>query len=849
MTKYRDHKDDTLVQLALLGEDEAFEELVTRHERAVKGTAYKVTGNSYSAEDASQDAFVSAWMNLAALREPGKFGSWVCGIAKNHARQLVAHYRSAVPDISLDDIENIAVDDWRAEMAREADAAELHKAVDALSEKIREAISLHYFEGLSVHEMAMRLGIAEGTVKWRLSEGRKQLRKGYGIMEDNYNENEALIARVMREIEALKMWRLRDDKSGFEAEYHRVLAMVEELPESVVKQYMLAETLTMGSWWIPGADNDEMIERIREAATKGHNDEVLQSIACHDHDRYSGQERIDYMEQVQIPYYRELGFPKTLAYITFWLARFRIGDSGDTEKGISGFEEVLRILSPEHVYYANAKAAIAMERVRLALGEADKEQVSYSATGEIYRFMNGKWYFWEQPGYSYGGKPASLCALFFNCSRANSVILDTNLRVGETIAEGKNTLHYRESGASCDTPAGHFTGCSVYVCRDSVSQCETYFCPGVGIVRQAVTRYGESGEWLLADYTVVGGEGVLPFAAGNRWVYTPVPDGVVCLDCENVFEVTAAKDGQATVAAYLLAHKTGYTDTWGGKMREAREGYCRKAESDREVLVDVRPLMEEAASLAASRREHHHTEVAYRVMNRIFETDNEFNPAYTEKGFWNFFEYMPLTCEGHVIHPHMDRSFSFEWKDIPLQGENGFRVLHSFFDDILFSSVGCIWSDEWVDGYTVEEKKNFGRTVKNLSVTGGETVITPAGTFENCRHIGFVMEYDRPGFSYMTGRSDYWFAEGVGIVQYTHPINDTENVLWQLTDYRGTGEGYFPVADDLWRHYEPGNLSDGWHAYVEYTYVVDETGAVILRDAKGTQERVNYEANRTAQNG
>ncbi len=65
----------------------------------------------------------------------------------------------------------------------------------------------------------------------------------------------------------------------------------------------------------------------------------------------------------------------------------------------------------------------------------------------------------------------------------------------------------------------------------------------------------------------------------------------------------------------------------------------------------------------------------------------------------------------------------------------------------------------------------------------------------------------------MSGWSDYWFAEGVGIVKYTHPINDEKDVLWQLTDYRGEGKGYFPIEDGLWRHYEPEGLSDGWHGY------------------------------------
>ena len=52
--------DEILVELSLLGDDSAYAELVSRHQRAVMGTAYKVTENTFSAEDASQDAFVSA---------------------------------------------------------------------------------------------------------------------------------------------------------------------------------------------------------------------------------------------------------------------------------------------------------------------------------------------------------------------------------------------------------------------------------------------------------------------------------------------------------------------------------------------------------------------------------------------------------------------------------------------------------------------------------------------------------------------------------------------------------------------------------------------------------------------
>ena len=53
MNKYSDKDDQFLVEMTLLGDEAAYEALVLRHQRAVMGTAYKVTGNRHSAEDAS----------------------------------------------------------------------------------------------------------------------------------------------------------------------------------------------------------------------------------------------------------------------------------------------------------------------------------------------------------------------------------------------------------------------------------------------------------------------------------------------------------------------------------------------------------------------------------------------------------------------------------------------------------------------------------------------------------------------------------------------------------------------------------------------------------------------------
>ena len=72
-----DHSDATLVMLTLAGDQRAYEALVTRYERAVMIAATSVAGNSFMAEDAAQDAFVSGWMKLNTLADPEKFAPWV----------------------------------------------------------------------------------------------------------------------------------------------------------------------------------------------------------------------------------------------------------------------------------------------------------------------------------------------------------------------------------------------------------------------------------------------------------------------------------------------------------------------------------------------------------------------------------------------------------------------------------------------------------------------------------------------------------------------------------------------------------------------------------------------------
>lgn len=827
MESMKDKHDGTLVELSLLGNSRAYEELVLRHEKSVKGTAYKVTGNTFSAEDASQDAFVSAWIKLDSLREPEKFGAWVCSIAKNCARSLVSHYRSAAADISLSLLENtdaIGVEDERA-----LESLDLQHALETLSEKVREAIEWHYLDGYTVQEIAEMQRVPVGTVKWRLSEGRKQLRKEYGVMEQN--ENMTFVQKVMYQVEQLKLWALKNDKTGFEEEYRMVLQNVENLDESVQKQHALADVLLRAYWWLLGEHNDEMLSRIKKAAEESRNEDVMQSVMAYEMDKNGN---IDHMLNIQIPYLEKLGFVKALGYEWFWLGYYYC-DEGKREEGIKAYEKVLTILDKKDVYYANALSAIKVEKALLSSDQI----TAYHTTGELLKIIDGKVYFWSQPGYSRGGNADD--SLIWNCQCCDSMLPYASMRVGEQIvsSDGKMTLTCTADGVTVETPAGIFEDCICYTLEGdyyNLTYSETYFRKGVGIVKQVSKRFDLQHVWYLKKAQIAGGTGLIPFAEGNRWEYTKNSEDGVEEAIENVFEIIYADEQIVNFSIYSTIETLGYENaTWAGVTKAIRNTYWKDND-----LQDMRPLMRQAETLAQTKRQKVHTAVANTVMERILATDPTFNPDYTQSGHWNFFEYIQPTVKDGKVSLYDNRLYSFEWKNMGDQGREGNKLLYNFVYDRIHDDIGFVWSDEWVPGYHIE--KDGERWCKGSKIVADiledETVTVAAGTFANCRHLRYVASGYENGWGYANSEKHCWYAPGVGIVKVrTVFAGGTNEAIYELTDYAGEGEGYFPIADGLYRKYEVLDISDGWHGGVEYTYDTDESGTVIFQNSWGVRDR------------
>lgn len=840
---YSEQNDETLVMLTLAGEQNAYEILVARYEKAVISAAASSVHNRFMAEDAAQDAFVTAWMKLNLLREPDKFGIWVCRIAKNCARNMIARYRSY---LSLDELENCMAEDDREQNPQTLytayeDKAVLHKSISRLPEKVREIIRLHYFEGLSVAEIACRMQVAEGTVKWQLNNGRKKLRKE--LCSVNEEMNDTLIRRVMKKVEELKAWQRKNSKNGFECVYRDVLRDVEELPESADKYCALADVLMRGYWWIPGEKNDALFARIKEAAELGRNEEVMRFICSReDNKAYGG--KLEFIRDRQIPKLEKEGLVKTLGSEWFWLG-YEYLYRNEQEKCTEAFGKAISILPRSDIYFAYAEAALEQAQDYFSnYVNLSKKSAAYrlcAAAGEL-RIINGIpcRYSDEQSllGQFYSTSDEA-DKIFRNASFCDGYFTKDGLAPGEThTGTDSTTLTFEKNGVTVETPAGIFENCQLWTVRHDDKTFMTYYKSGVGIVKQEQFDGIAREERVLISYRIVGGEGLIPLAAGNCWEYSAGYNPEALLHKSEI-RISYADGEKVTFAQTYSYERLKYDDNvWIDMIRQIRNEYW---DVDNCKCCDVSYPIERAKLLAKTPFEKAYTKAATAVARRILDTNPAFNPGYTESGAWNFFYATKAVRKDTKTVLAENPLYSFELKFI----EGDFSEEPLFYNNvykILQFNLNCIMSDEWKAGKTFTEESIFWGELPikaQASIEAAGEITTAAGTFGNCIKLSIDTSGFDEGITYIGGKKEYYFAEGVGIVRtVNHYCNDTAEAVYELTSYEGTGKGYMPIEDGMMRHYDALDMSDGYTASAEYTYAANGDGDIfIFHNLTGVKKR------------
>lgn len=178
-------RDEDVLRRMGAGDEEAFRSFYLRHQRPIYRFALHMTGRPEAAEEVVQEAF------MTLIREISKFDSargtpqaFLFGIARNHVRRLVESDRRFVPLAEDDDLqvragqaslsyglgESLSDDLARAEIVER-----VRRAVLALPEHYREAVTLCDLQGFNYSSAAATLDCPIGTVRSRLARAREML--------------------------------------------------------------------------------------------------------------------------------------------------------------------------------------------------------------------------------------------------------------------------------------------------------------------------------------------------------------------------------------------------------------------------------------------------------------------------------------------------------------------------------------------------------------------------------------------------------------------------------------------------------------------------------------------------
>ena len=194
--------DLELVRRVQRGDSAAFDLLVRKYQHRVVALIGRYVQDWSECQDVAQDTFLRAYRALAGFRGDAQFSTWLHRIAVNTAKNhLVAHKRRPPgDDIDIDDAEHFESamrlrdhDTPERELMRHEMEQTVMRAVEALPEELRVAITLREVDGLSYDEIAQRMQCPIGTVRSRIFRARDAIDAQLRPLMDAPNPRERAI--------------------------------------------------------------------------------------------------------------------------------------------------------------------------------------------------------------------------------------------------------------------------------------------------------------------------------------------------------------------------------------------------------------------------------------------------------------------------------------------------------------------------------------------------------------------------------------------------------------------------------------------------------------------------------
>lgn len=164
---------DSIIAACLNGKRSAQHKLYEHYAGVMFGICLRYTGNRADAEDVLQDGFIKIFNSIKSFRQEGSFEGWMRRIIVNTALNFLRQKkRENFIEFTANHLVNVQEDEY---FDPEIEPQQMMKLIQNLPIGCRTVFNMYAFEDFSHKEIALQLGISEGTSKSQLSRARKML--------------------------------------------------------------------------------------------------------------------------------------------------------------------------------------------------------------------------------------------------------------------------------------------------------------------------------------------------------------------------------------------------------------------------------------------------------------------------------------------------------------------------------------------------------------------------------------------------------------------------------------------------------------------------------------------------
>ena len=177
--------DQQLVERVQKGDKQAFDMLVLKYQGRVMSMVSRMVRDHHEAQDIVQEAFIKAYRALPRFRGDSAFYTWLYRIAMNTAKNHLVSKgrRPAIDGVELEEAEVVGIpklqdiDSPERQLLRDELERVINRAIKALPDDLKTAITLREFDGLSYEEIAHVMDCPVGTVRSRIFRAREAIDK------------------------------------------------------------------------------------------------------------------------------------------------------------------------------------------------------------------------------------------------------------------------------------------------------------------------------------------------------------------------------------------------------------------------------------------------------------------------------------------------------------------------------------------------------------------------------------------------------------------------------------------------------------------------------------------------